>query len=82
MGHLISGPTLRSSQTSSTNMASQTYTSICYVALINEAAKTAIKIGKVNPGQRYSSIGFTVLTAPTEAELDTILANQNITIIK
>jgi hypothetical protein len=63
-------------------MASQTYQSICYVALVNESAKTAIKIGKVNPGQRYANIGFTIVTAPTEAELDTLIENQNLTIIK
>ena len=63
-------------------MTSQIYKSTCYVALVNESAKTAIKIGKVNSGQRYASARFTIVTAPTEAELDTILENQNLTIVK
>jgi hypothetical protein len=63
-------------------MTSQIYQSTCYVALVNESAKTAIKIGKMNPGQRYASVGFTIVTASNEAELDAILENQNLTIIK
>lgn len=61
---------------------SNTYSQAGFVALVNEKAKTAVKIGSVIIGQKYVSVGFTILIAPTESELDAMILARNLTITK
>lgn len=79
MGLPIAGRRSSRLPTSLTNMASQTYSKAGFVALVNERKQTAVKIGSVIIGQKYVSMGLTILIAPTEAELDALIASQNLT---
>lgn len=62
-------------------MATQTYSQSGFVAIAYRSTGKAVKIGAVSAGKKYALVSGEVLFAPTMAELDALIASQNLTLI-